>query len=376
MPECTDPRHDHRSAAAPRRLAARASVPARATRATRVVHGRRGKRLRIDIHCHYLNQAAAAKVAHLNPAQYEPSVEFANALTREVNVKQIRDRGSKLSTIETRLKDMDRMGIDIQAVSPAPNQTYYWTDPELGTELSRMVNDRLAEIVATWPKRFVALGTVPLQNADLAIAELERCVKQLGLRGVEINPSVNGMDLTDPRLNLEPFFARAQALDVVIFMHPIGFTQGERLMDHYFNNVIGNPMETTIAASHLIFDGVMQRNPKLKVVLPHAGGYLAHYWARMDHAYRARPDCRSVIKRAPSSYLGKMYFDTIAFDPRMLRQLVDRYGPEHVLLGTDYPYDMGEEDPVGLIGDIPGLKRAERDMIEGGNARRLLKIRR
>jgi aminocarboxymuconate-semialdehyde decarboxylase len=373
-PECTSPRHNPRTAATPRRRAAGGAALARAKSSTRVIRSRRGKHLRIDIHCHYLNQAVAAKVAPLNPAQYEPSVEFANALTREVNVKQMRDRGPKLSTIETRLKDMDRMGIDIQAISPAPNQTYYWTEPELGAELSRLVNDRLAEIVATWPDRFVALGTVPLQNVELALVELERCVKQLGLRGVEINPSVNGLDLTDPRLNLEKFFARTQALDAVLFMHPIGFTQGERLIDHYFNNVIGNPMETTIAASHLIFDGVMQRNPKLKVVLPHAGGYLAHYWARMDHAYRARADCRTVIKKAPSSYLKKMYFDTISFDPQMLRHMVDQYGPGHVLLGTDYPYDMGEENPVKLIGSVPRLKRAERDMIEGGNAARLLKI--
>jgi aminocarboxymuconate-semialdehyde decarboxylase len=371
--ECTDPWHHHHAAPAARRDTVKAARIARAA-STRAIRGRRARNLRIDIHCHYLNQTVAAKVAHLNPAQYEPSVEFANALTREVNVKQMRDRGAKLSSIEQRLVDMDRMGIDIQAVSPAPNQTYYWTEPELGAELSRMVNDRLAEIVATWPERFVALGTVPLQHVDLAIAELERCVKQLGLRGVEINPNVNGMDLTDSRLNLEKFFARVQALDVIIFMHPIGFTQGDRLMDHYFNNVIGNPMETTIAASHLIFDGVLQRNPKLKIVLPHAGGYLAHYWARMDHAYRARPDCRTVIKRPPSRYLEKMFFDTISFDAQMLRHMVDRYGAEHVLLGTDYPYDMGEEDPLALIGSVPRLARAERDMIEGGNAARLLRI--
>jgi aminocarboxymuconate-semialdehyde decarboxylase len=200
-------------------------------------------------------------------------------------------------------------------------------------------------------------------------------VKRLGFRGVEINPSVNGMDLTDARLGLEKFFAKAQALDIVVFIHPIGFTQGDRLVDHYFNNVIGNPLETTIAASHLIFDGVMDRYPKLKVVLPHAGGYLAHYWARMDHAHRARPDCRTIIKKAPSSYLKKMYFDTITFDPRMLRHMIAQYGHDHVLLGTDYPFDMGEEDPVGLISSVPGLKRAERDMIEGGNAARLLKIK-
>src|SRR2546429_3237582 len=115
-----------------------------------------------------------------------------------------------------------------------------------------MVKGRLADIVASWPTRFVALGTVPLQDGDLAVAELERCVKTLGLRGVEINPSVNGMDLSDPRLNLEKFFAKAEDLDVLVFMHPIGFTQGDRLLDHYFNNVIGNPLETTVAVSHLI----------------------------------------------------------------------------------------------------------------------------
>ena len=354
----------------PRRAAKLASSTSAAT-----VRDRKGRSLRVDIHCHYLNPAVAAKVSPLNPAQYDPLVQFANDFTRNVNAKQMQDRGSKLSDIETRLRDMDRMGIDVQAVSPAPNQTYYWTDPELGSELARAVNDRLAEIVATWPERFVALGTVPLQHADLAVAELTRCVKELGLRGVEINPSVNGKDLTDPRLGLEKFFAKVQELDVVIFMHPIGFTQGGRLVDHYFNNVIGNPMETTIAASHLIFDGVLQRNPRLKIVLPHAGGYLAHYWARMDHAHRARSDCRTVIKKAPSTYLRKMYFDTIAFDPAMLRQMVDQYGADRVLLGTDYPYDMGVDDPLAFIGGVPRLKRDERAQIEGANAARLLKIK-
>jgi aminocarboxymuconate-semialdehyde decarboxylase len=369
--DCLDPRHGHRASRArprPERMVK--------ARSTKTVRGPKGKSLRVDIHCHYLNPVVVARVAELNPAQYDPLVRFANEATREVNIKQMRDRGPKLSSIETRLKDMDRMGIDIQAVSPAPNQTYYWTEPELGIELARAVNDRLAEIVAAWPQRFVALGTVPLQHADLAVGELERCVKTLGFRGVEINSSVNGMDLTDPRLGLEKFFAKVQELDVVIFMHPIGFTEGDRLTDHYFNNVIGNPLETTIAASHLIFAGVLQRNPRLKVILPHAGGYLAHYWARMDHAHRARPDCRAVIKRAPSSYLKKMYFDTIAFDPTMLRHLIDQYGAGQVLLGTDYPYDMGVDDPVGFIASVPRLKRDERARIEGGNAARLLKIRR
>ena len=339
-----------------------------------VVAKRKGKSVRIDMHCHYLNAEVAAKMADRNPGQYDPAVKFANALTRETNVKQMKDRAAKLSGVELRLKDMDRMGIDVQAVSPAPSQTYYWTEPGLGRDLARAVNERIAEICGKHPERFVGLGTVPLQDPDLAVAELVHCVRSLGFRGVEINPNVSGMDLTDGRLALEAFFAKVQELDVIIFMHPIGFTQGERLLDHYFNNVIGNPLETTVAASHLIFDGVLERHPKLKIVLPHAGGYLAHYWARMDHAWRARPDCRTVIKRKPSSYLEKFYFDTITFDRGMLKNLVQRFGADHVVLGTDYPYDMGMEHPVDFIGGVTGLSAKAKALIMGGNASRLLKI--
>ena len=159
-PGCTYLAHGHRFGAA--RSAASARARKRSVSSKLVRDKKKGRSLRIDIHCHYLNRDAAAKLAHLNPAQYEPSVKYASALTREVNVKQMQDRAAKLSTIEVRLKDMDRMGIDIQAVSPAPQQTYYWTEPGLGAEVSRMVNDRLAEIVAKWPDRFVGLGTVPL----------------------------------------------------------------------------------------------------------------------------------------------------------------------------------------------------------------------
>ena len=335
---------------------------------------RKGKSLRIDIHCHYFNPDAAAKVAHLAPADREISGKWGNELTREVNAKQLRDRAPKLTSIEVRLKDMDRMGVDIQAVSPAPTQTYYWTEPGLGAEVARKVNERLAEIVAKWPDRFVGLGTVPLQDPSLAVSELEFCMKRLGLRGVEINPNVNGLELTDKRLSLDGFFRKAEELGAVIFMHPLGYTQGERLTNHYFNNVIGNPLDTTVAASHLIFDGVMERHPKLKVVLPHGGGFIAHYWARMDHAWRARPDCRTVIRRKPSTYLERFYFDTITFDRDMLRHLVERFGADHVLLGTDYPYDMMMEHPVDFIEGVRGFSRKEKSLIQGGNAARLLKI--
>jgi aminocarboxymuconate-semialdehyde decarboxylase len=352
----------------PRSAAAARSTPRLVRKANRSV--------RVDIHCHYNNPDAEAMVAHLNPLQHEPLFKFSNAPTREVNKKQAQDRTPQLSTIEVRLKDMDKMGVDIQAVSPSPNQYFYWTEPELGRDVSRKINDRLAEIVAKWPDRFVALGTVPLQNAEMAVSELERCVKSLNLRGIEMNTNVNGMNLTDERLGLDKVFAKAEELGIVIFLHPGGFTHADRLTNHYFNNIIGNPLETTVAVSHLIFDGVLERYPKLKFVAPHAGGFLAFYPARMDHAHGARSDCRLNIKKKPTSYLKKFYFDTITHSRDMLRTLIDTYGADHVLLGTDYPYDMGVADPVGFIDGVAKLSRDDKARIMGTTAAKLLKIKR
>jgi aminocarboxymuconate-semialdehyde decarboxylase len=372
-PACTDPTHAHgpRSAAATRAGAAKASAAPKRT----VARDRKGKAKVVDLHCHYLNPAVNAKTAHLNAAQHDPTAVFANALTRETNVKQMATRAPKLTGVKERLRDMDRMGVDIQAVCPAPYHFFYFTEPDLGAQLAREVNEGIAQVVADTPDRFVGLGSVPLQDAQLAVRELDHAVKNLGLRGVEICTNVNGKNLTDPSLGLEKFFARCEELGVLLFMHPLGWTQADRLTNHYFNNVIGNPLDSTVAVSHLIFDGVMARHPRLKVLVAHGGGYIAHYWARMDHAWRARQDTRTVIKRKPSTYLEKFYFDTITHDPEMLRRLIDRFGADHVVLGTDYPYDMGDDDPLGMVGQVKRLPRAAREQIVGGNAAKLLKLK-
>ena len=341
----------------------------------RVIKNSKNQHKVIDIHCHYLNPVVNQKTAGLNAAQYDPTVIYANKLTNDTNVAQMKTRAPKLTGVKERLKDMDKMGVDIQVISPAPYHYFYFTEPAYGAELAREVNEGIAQLVSDHPDRFVGMGSVPLQNPELAVQELEYAVKKLGLRGVEINTNVNGLNLTDPKLGLEKFFAKANELGAVIFMHPLGFTQGERLTNHYFNNVIGNPLDTTLAVSHLIFDGVVARHPKIKFIAAHGGGFIAHYWARMDHAWRARPDTRTVIKKKPSSYLEKFYFDSITFDPRMLKQIIDRYGADHVMLGTDYPYDMGEDDPRGLIAEVKMLSAQDRKLIEGGNAMKLFKIK-
>ena len=366
-PGCADPRHRH-----PARAALAAAAPKAARASSPVARSRRGKAKVIDLHCHYLNPAVNAKTAHLNAAQHDMTVVFADELTRKTNVEQMKTRAPKLTGIAERLVDMDRMGIDVQAVCPAPYHFFYFTEPGYGAELAREVNEGIAKLVADTPDRFVGLGSVPLQDAGLAVRELEHCVKTLGLRGVEICTNVNGKELTDPSLDLDKFFARCDELGVLIFMHPLGFTQADRLTHHYFNNVIGNPLDSSVAVSHLIFDGVMARHPGLKVLVAHGGGFIAHYWARMDHAWRARPDCRTVIDREPSSYLERFYFDTITHDPLMLARLIERFGADHVVLGTDYPYDMGDDDPLGMLARVKRLPAAARDLVAGGNAARLL----
>lgn len=372
-PGCKDPQHQHGLTTSLSRVPRNTddppegSEPNSSSDFTRLSKSAR----RIDVHCHYLQPRVAAKVAHLEPAKYDPSTVFANALTRATNEKQMRERSVALTDVARRLQDMDRMGVDLQVVSPAPFQYYYFTTPSLGATLAREINEGMSALVKAHPSRFAALGTVPLQDAALAMRELEYGMTELGLRGAEIGTSVNGMDLTDPKLGLEPFFALANELEAVLFLHPVGFTEGSRLLDHYFNNVIGNPLETTVAASKLIFDGVAARYPKIKFLLAHGGGFLASYWARMDHAWSARADCRTVIAQAPSSYLEKMYLDTVVFDPALLSNLIKRYGVNQLLMGSDYPYDMGEETPVRLVESVTGLSEPERLLILGGNAERI-----
>lgn len=344
-----------------------------ASHSMRIVSRQPHRHFTVDIHCHLHVPAADALVADVFTASVEPMSKFANDATREINRLQMQTILPKLTDVATRLRDMDAAGIDIQAISPAPFHYYYWTDPELGRETARVVNDRIAEVAHSYPDRFVGLGTVPMQAPDLAVAELERMVRKLGLRGVEISTNVVGEELSHERFR--KFFAKAQELDILVFMHPMGTTQGERLTDHYFINVIGNPLDSTIAVSHLICGGVLDAYPKLKLCVAHGGGFLPAYSGRMDHAHSVRSDCRRLIKRKPTSYLKKLYFDTVVFTADQLEYLVDQYGSNHIVMGTDYPYDMAEENPVGHVSSVQKFTWTDREAIMGGNAARLLKIR-
>jgi aminocarboxymuconate-semialdehyde decarboxylase len=330
----------------------------------------RGTWFTVDIHCHvHLDKADEMVKPFWNPER-DATMKFANDHTREIQRQQMERTHVQLTSVEKRLADMDEMGIDMQAISPAPVQMFYWTEPELGLATARMVNDNLAEIAARHPDRFTAMGTIPFQAPELAIQELERITKSLGMRGIEISSNVDGADFSDPKFR--PIFQRLEELGTVIFMHPSGFTEGRRFGDHYFSNVIGIPLESTIAVHHLIFGGVLDAYPGLKLVIAHGGGYLPAYSGRIDHGASARPDCCEHLKEDPTTYLKRLHFDTMVFTHHQLEYLVQQYGPDHVLMGTDYPYDMGETNPIGFVEGADGLNNDQRKQIFGGNAARLL----
>jgi aminocarboxymuconate-semialdehyde decarboxylase len=326
----------------------------------------------IDIHAHVMTPEAEEIAAPLFSPGKDPFVAFSGPASETYNRAHFSEIAPKLSLPEERLRDMDRMGVDVQAISVAPPQYFYWTEPEVGAKLSGMINDRLFEIVQAHPDRFVGLGTLPMQDVDLAFSELERIVDELDFHGLEICTNVNGIDLDDARF--VPFFEQVVARDLLLVVHPNGFTHGERLAEHYLINTVGMPMDSTIFVARLVFGGVLERFPTLKVCIVHGGGYLPFYPARFDHAYEARADCRERISRPPSTYLAQLYFDTMVFDAAMVGELVRRWGADHVLLGTDYPYDMGETDPLGLVDAVEGLDADARSLIVGGNAARLLQL--
>jgi aminocarboxymuconate-semialdehyde decarboxylase len=332
----------------------------------------RGKWFTLDIHCH-VRCEKAAELVEGNEAVSRWFLETAaSPRSQEINRQNgVRTRVQGMSA-EQRLADMDHMGIDIQAISPAPRQTYYGADPELGLAAARATNDFIAEICGRWPDRFTGLGTVPLQAPELALAELDRLHKSLGFRGIEIMTHVAGGELSAERFR--KIFARCEELGLVVFMHPDGFTEPRRFFEHYFANVIGNPLDTTVAVHHLIFGGVLEDCPNLKLVLAHGGGYLPAYSGRIDHAAAARPDCCEHLKRMPSEYLKRLYFDSLVYTRHQVEYLVAQYGADRVLVGTDYPADMGEIDPIGFIEGAQGLSEPEKAAILGGNAARLLDI--
>jgi len=340
-------------------------------------HGRPGRETRpqsttIDIHTHISVPAAAQYVQPHLGGGGDLLASFSPPETLEIQKKQGADRTEVMTQIDQRLKDMDEMGIDLQLIMCPPGQCYYGVPIEVSVKAAQITNDGIAEYMARKADRFVALGTVPMADGKEAAKELERGMRTHGFKGVQILTNVAGKEISDPAH--EPFWAKAEELGAVVLLHPNGFTEAHRFGKYYFTNVIGNPLDTTVALHYLIFDGVLERYPKLKIITVHGGGFLGGYSGRIDHAWGARSDARDDLPNPPTSYLKKIYFDTVVFTPHQLEALVNTFGVDHILMGTDYPFDMAEYDPIGHVNGVDALDAAAREKIIGGNAKKLLGV--
>jgi predicted TIM-barrel fold metal-dependent hydrolase len=271
-----------------------------------------------------------------------------------------------------RLRAMDEQGIDVEVLSINP--FWYAADRDLARRIVAVQNRQLAALCAAHPDRFVALATVALQHPDLAVEQLQEAVAGHGLRGAAIGGSVQGNELSAPKF--DPFWAKAEQLGILVFIHPQGMPEIRTRVqgNGFLGNVIGNPLETTIALSHLIFEGTLDRFPRLKICAAHGGGYLPSYSARSDHGCLAFPsNCTKALEKAPSEYLKQMHFDSLVFTAEGLRHLVAECGSAHVVLGTDYPFPWTTTAVDHVLG-TPGLSDADKAAILGGNLVELLRI--
>lgn len=274
-------------------------------------------------------------------------------------------------SLEQRIEAMDADGIDVQLTSPTDVFYQYHRAPEDAAVIARAVNDEVAEMVRAQPRRIAGLGTVPMQDTDLAIAELGRAIGELGLRGVMIDDHVNGHTYDEPRF--DAFWQAAEELGALLFVHQYAPTSVEARIDKYFFfNSIGNLVDRTITFGALVYGGVMDRYPQLKVCLGHAGGYTVFALDRMDQGWRAFPSMRGATTAAPSTYARRFIYDAVTYEPRTLRYLVDVVGADRVVLGTDWPAPMRVLDPVARLSSIGVLTEAEIESILRGTAASLL----
>ncbi len=285
--------------------------------------------------------------------------------------KNFRDITNQAWDYEERLKDMDKEGIDIQVLSPIPVTFSYWADPEKGLEMAEFQNDFIASTVKENPKRFIGLGTVPLQDVDLAIKEMERAIHELGLKGIQIGSNINGKNLDDE--DLDRFFQVANDQDIPLFVHPWATLGGERMPRHNFMYMIGMPSETALAAGSIIMSGMLDKYPNLKICFAHGGGALPYLLPRMDKGWTVWPHIRKTEK-PPSHYAKQLYYDSLVYEEINLQLMVDRFGVDQIIAGSDYPFLLREVPSGKVVDQLMTLRNEEKEKIHGLNALKFLNL--
>jgi aminocarboxymuconate-semialdehyde decarboxylase len=328
--------------------------------------------VRIDVHTHVVPERWEDWAARYGGGNW-PRLEHRDGCRATIftGAQFFRDIDDRSWNPARRLEDMDRLGIDVQALSPPPVMFCYWADAKATQEFARLQNASVAEIVARHERRFVGMATVPLQDPALAIAELRHARERLGLRAVEIGTCPGGRDFDDPALF--DFFAACAELEVAVLVHPAAPLVGlDRMRKYYFPLIVGNPLETALAISTLIFGGVLERLPRLRICFAHGGGAFPFTLARLNHGWRVRPEGPAAIPRQPREYARRIFVDSLTLGAANLRFVVDELGLDRVVIGSDYPFDMGCEDPVAFVRDAGVGTAASAAILDGANAARFL----
>ena len=322
----------------------------------------------IDFHAHVIVPEVYAVAAEHNIFSELPTDP---GVTDEMR-SQIKGRAgmvlARMSDISDRIAKMDAMGVDVQVLSASlVHQGLDWADAQTSLRLARTTNDWIAKAVAAHPARFVGLGTLPLHMPSLAVTELDRCMGDLRLKGVAISTMAGTMELGDPQLRA--FWAKAEALGAVVYIHP-GGNRDRRFKRFHLWNSVGQAFEEAMAISSLMYDGVLESFPKLKICISHGGGYMPFYMGRIDRNYLEKANTRVNMSKPPIDYLRMLYFDSCVYERAVLQHLVDKVGADRVLLGSDYP--VGETKPIEFVTDTETLSTAQKERILSTNAAALL----
>ncbi len=327
--------------------------------------------MHIDIHNHVIPKAFIDQVRQ-DPERLMARVDEDTQLQRIVHTQGYAyPLFEEFYNPEAKLESMDRKGIDIAVISPAPPTFYYWAEPQLALEVASLVNDGVAAMVAAQPARLRGMATIPMQHPEAAIHEMERVVREYGFKAIEIGTSIEGSQLSEAKYR--PVLKRAQDLGLFIFAHPYYVGAKSGLDQYYLTNLIGNPLDTSVMVANLMYSGVLDELPELQICLAHGGGFVPYQIGRLEHGHKVRPEARAHSQSSPRDLLRRFYFDSLVFEPKALRYLIDLVGADRVCIGTDAPFDMGDEQPQQSINNVERLTPSERHALCCGSALHLLK---